>query len=78
MTKTTGLNELAEARETDDVELLTDKEAAQFLRSSPLTLWRLRKRGELPCVRIATKLLYRRSDLIAFIERNKRNCETAK
>jgi len=56
-------------------ELLTDKEAATFLRLSPLTLWRLRKRGELPFVRLASKLLYRRSDLIAFIERNQRNKE---
>ena len=60
---------------TETSELLTDKEAAQFLRLSTLTLWRLRKRGELPFVRLATKLLYRRSDLIAFINRNQRNAE---
>lgn len=54
-------------------ELLTDKEAAEFLRSSPLTLWRLRKRGELPFTRIASKLLYRRSDLENFLTRNQRN-----
>jgi excisionase family DNA binding protein len=60
---------------TNTQELLTDKEAAQFLRLSPLTLWRLRKKGELPFVRLATKLLYRRADLIAFIERNQRNAE---
>lgn len=60
---------------TETSDLLTDKEAAQFLRLSPLTLWRLRKRGELPFVRLATKLLYRRTDLIAFIERNQRNAE---
>jgi len=58
-------------QETSD--LLTDKEAASFLRLSTLTLWRLRKKGELPFVRLATKLLYRKSDLIAFIERNARN-----
>lgn len=63
---------------TETNELLTDKEAAQFLRLSTLTLWRLRKRGELPFVRLATKLLYRRSDLIAFIERNQRNVEVMK
>ena len=60
---------------TETSDLLTDKEAAQFLRLSPLTLWRLRKRCELPFVRIATKLLYRRTDLIALIERNQRNAE---
>lgn len=60
---------------TETSDLLTDKEAAQFLRLSTLTLWRLRKRGELPFVRLATKLLYRRTDLIAFIERNQQNAE---
>lgn len=60
---------------TETSDLLTDKEAAQFLRLSTLTLWRLRKRGELPFVRLATKLLYRRTDLIALIERNQRNAE---
>lgn len=60
---------------TETSDLLTDKEAAQFLRLSPLTLWRMRKRGELPFVRLASKLLYRRTDLIAFIERNQRNAE---
>lgn len=63
---------------TETSELLTDKEAASFLRLSPLTLWRLRKRGELPFVRLATKLLYRRSDLIAFIDGRTRNLEATK
>lgn len=62
---------------TETSDLMTDKEAATFLRLSPLTLWRLRKRGELPFVRLATKLLYRRSDLIAFIDRNQRNSEVS-
>ena len=63
---------------TETSDLLTDKEAAQFLRLSTLTLWRLRKRGELPFVRIATKLLYKKSDLIALIERNQQNAEVTK
>lgn len=58
-------------QETSD--LLTEKEAASFLRLSSLTLWRLRKKGKLPFVRITSKNLYRRSDLIAFIERGQRN-----
>lgn len=58
---------------TGNTELLTNQEAAEFLRLAPITVWRLRKRGELPFVRLASKLLYRRSDLIAFIERNQRN-----
>lgn len=63
---------------TETSDLLTDKEAAKFLRLSTMTLWRLRKRGELPFVQLATKLLYRKADLIAFIEHNQRNAEAVK
>ena len=56
-------------------ELLTDKEAAKFLRSSQVTLWRLRRDGILPFNRIASKLIYRRSDLENFLTRNQRNGE---
>ena len=63
---------------TRETELLTDKEAAKFLRSSQLTLWRLRKSGELPFTRIATKLIYRRSDLENLLNRNQRNGEVQK
>ncbi len=73
----TKIMKLKASAESEAMELLTDKEAASFLRLSPLTLWRLRKRGELPFVRLATKLLYRRSDLLAFIERNQRNNEVS-
>jgi len=62
----------------DTHELLTDKEAANYLRSSQITLWRLRKKGELPFNRIASKILYRRSDLENFLARNQRNGEVQK
>ncbi len=54
-------------------EFLTNKEAAEFLRSSEVTLWRLRRSGELPFNRISTKLLYRRSDLENYLRGNLRN-----
>lgn len=54
-------------------EFLTQKEAAQLLRSSEVTLWRLRRDGEIPFNRIASKILFRRSDLEAFIEKNRQN-----
>ncbi len=54
-------------------EFLTNREAAKFLRTSELTLWRLRKNGELPFYRIASKLLYRVSDLERYMQSNKRN-----
>ena len=56
-------------------ELLTDKEAAKFLRSSQVTLWRLRRDGILPFNRIASKIVYRRSALEKFLTRNQRNGE---
>ncbi|MCC6825244.1 MAG: helix-turn-helix domain-containing protein [Acidobacteria bacterium] len=62
---------------TEQSDLLTQKEAEEFLRLSPLSIWRYRKRGELPFVRFGKKLLFRRADLIAFIERNRRNVKEA-
>jgi excisionase family DNA binding protein len=59
-------------------EFLTVKEACVLLRSSPVTLWRLRKKGELPFNRIAAKILFRRSDLENFLTRNQRNGEVQK
>ncbi len=56
-------------------EFMTNKEAAKFLRSSEVTLWRERGNGNLPFYRIASKLLYRRSDLESYMENKKRNGE---
>lgn len=59
-------------------ELLTENEAAEFLRLSKLSLWRLRKRGAIPFVRLTKKLLYRRADLLAFIASRTQNAEVQK
>jgi Helix-turn-helix domain len=56
----------------NSTELLTNSEAADFLRSSTVSLWRLRKEG-LPFHRINRKLLYRRSELEAFLQQNRRS-----
>jgi len=56
-------------------QLLTDKEAAKFLRSSQVTLWRLRRDGALGFNRVASKILYRRSELENYLQRNQRNGE---
>jgi len=48
-------------------EYLTNKEAADYLRCAPLTLWRYRRAGKLPYSRIGSKLLYKRSDLDALV-----------
>jgi DNA binding domain, excisionase family len=54
-------------------EFMTNKEAADYLRTSTLTLWRLRRGGAIPFYRIASKILYRRSDLDTFSEQYRRN-----
>ena len=56
-------------------EFLTNKEAADFLRLSTVTLWRLRQRGEIPFNRIATKVIFRRTDLEKFLRINLKNGE---
>ncbi len=54
-------------------EILTNAEAARYLRCSPITLWRLRKNGKISFHRIAGKLVYTREDLENFLERNKQD-----
>ncbi|MEO7673191.1 MAG: helix-turn-helix domain-containing protein [Pyrinomonadaceae bacterium] len=56
-------------------EFMTNKDAAKFLHVSEVTLWRERGNGNLPFYRIASKLLYRRSDLECYMESKKRNCD---
>lgn len=53
-------------------EIYTDKEASQFLRLSQVSLWRLRKEGKITFRRVASKIVYLREDLDAYLERNKR------
>ncbi len=50
----------------------TDKEAANFLRTSTVSLWRARKKGLLTFRRIMGKILYTEADLLDFLERSKR------
>jgi hypothetical protein len=55
-------------------ELLTRKEAAYMLRLQPNTLaaWAVKRRfeKELPPIRLGRLIRYRRSDILAFIERH--------
>lgn len=52
--------------------LLASKEAARFLHIAPQTLaqWRMTRRVDIPFVRIGRRVMYRRSDLVAFIAAN--------
>lgn len=55
-----------------DRVLFDEKQAAAFLDLAPNTLavWRCTKRHDLPFVRVGRLVKYRRSDLVAWIERN--------
>lgn len=51
-------------------ELLTLREAADYLHRKPCTLyrWRCRKSNPIPCIEIAGRFFYRRADLDTFIK----------
>lgn len=53
-------------------EIYTDKEASEFLRISQVTLWRERKRGKICFRRVASKIVYLKEDLEAYLNQNKR------
>jgi excisionase family DNA binding protein len=57
--------------QNDQKKYLTQAEAADYVRLSPLTLWRLRKSGELPYCRSASKVLYLRSELDSYLCRDR-------
>ena len=54
-------------------EIYTDKEASQYLRISQVTLWRERKAGKITFRRVASKIIYLKEDLEAYLSRNMRN-----
>jgi hypothetical protein len=53
-----------------DTELLSPREAAAILHMSPgtLAIWRCKKRYPLRYVKVGWRVMYRRSDLVAFLE----------
>ena len=55
-------------------DLLDEKAAAQFLDNSPgtLSVWRSTGRYNLPFIKIGRNVRYRRSDLIAWLEKRTR------
>ncbi len=58
-------------------EIFTTSEAAEFLRTSPVTLWRERKKGKIAFRRVASKIVYLREDLTNYLEQNKREAFAA-
>jgi excisionase family DNA binding protein len=53
-----------------DAEFMTKAEAAQLMRLSRATIDRLRASGQLPFVKLGKKVIFRRSDIDAFLERH--------
>ncbi len=53
-------------------EIFTTSEAAEFLRTSPITLWRERKKGKIAFRRVASKIVYLKEDLDNYLNQNKR------
>jgi hypothetical protein len=57
-------------------EIYTDKEAANFLRVSQVTLWRERRKGKISFRRAASKIIYTRADLESYLDKNKREADS--
>jgi len=51
-------------------ELFTPKEACKFLKISIATLWRFTKDGDLTVIKRKAYVRYRKSDLLAFLDRH--------
>lgn len=58
--------------EMSEMTIFTNKEACEFLRISPVTLWRERKRGRISFRRAASKIVYTYDDLLEYLNSNKR------
>jgi hypothetical protein len=62
----------------NEKQIFTDKEASDFLRISQVTLWRERRAGKITFRRVASKIVYLREDLEAYLNWNKREAFAAK
>ncbi len=56
----------------NEKQIYTDREASDFLRISQVTLWRERKKGKISFHRAASKIIYTRADLDAYLDSTKR------
>jgi excisionase family DNA binding protein len=63
-----------ERQQVNMQEVFTEEEAAKFLRVSVRTLYNWRTRGQIAYVPNGRRVLYMRSDLMAFMERQKVVC----
>jgi excisionase family DNA binding protein len=52
-------------------ELMTTREVLQYLRVTPRTVYRLIRDGDLPAVRMGGRWRFRRTDIEAWLERQR-------
>lgn len=51
-------------------EVLTSKEVCELLKISAVTLWRERRAGRITYRRVSSKIIFLRSDVIAYLDQN--------
>ncbi len=73
MNKTDVVDYTRDTETKRSLEVYTDDEAATILRMSKVTLWRERKKGKITFRRSASRPVYLREDLDAYLERCGRN-----
>ena len=54
------------------LRLFNEREACAVLGISPVTLWRLRRAGQISFTRVRNSLRYTEADIAEFLERSKR------
>ncbi|UCD71051.1 MAG: helix-turn-helix domain-containing protein [Syntrophobacterales bacterium] len=59
-------------------EVLTVQEVANYLRIDIRTVYRLAKRGDIPCIKIGRQWRFNRDDIKELISRAPRNKESGK
>ena len=56
----------------NEKQIFTDREAAEYMRISQVTLWRLRKTGKISFRRAGCKIIYTQLDLENYLDSTKR------
>lgn len=66
-----NMSETAEMATCNDLDLLNVKEVASILRCAPISVYRLIARRALPVYRACRKVLFKRTDVLDYLERSK-------
>jgi len=69
--KASGVTLRDKAAGTGPAAFLTTEEVLGYLKVNPRTIYRLIRNGELPAIRIGRQWRFRRSDLDAWIDRQR-------